>query len=167
LNVFSKSASVLLVLCEKLIFVRSESFVTRFLELCVRVVAGVSVLMLVGCNDTPEPDRLNLEGKWRFKTTGDYEGYVNGSLTIKPPGEAGPICKLTVYQSEFGSAVEACGVSFEDGKVIIEIQEVLTSSVPNWRQERFVLDPGSDEMSGVVRLVVDFPVTFIRQPSRM
>lgn len=142
-----------------------------FPQNCVRVIAGLATFLLLGCGEAPQEESPNLEGKWRFKTTGEYEGYVNGSLLIKPQGETEPLCKLTVYQSEFGSAVEACRVTFEDGKVIIEIEEILTSSVPNWRQERFVLDPGLDEMtlnemSGVVRIVVDFPVTFKRKPPK-
>lgn len=108
-------------------------------------------------------DTRELDGKWRFITTGDYEGYVNGNLKVGRDAAGAQTCKLIVYQSEFGSAVERCEIIRTNDKITITAVEVVTSSVPKWRKEVFELSPGQDEMVGVVKIVVDFPVRFTRK----
>lgn len=104
-----------------------------------------------------------LVGKWRFVTTGDYEGYVNGNLKVDITEAGETTCKLVVYQSEFGSAVESCRIEVSGDEVLIEVEEVVTSSVPNWRKESFRLSRAGNEMTGQVKIVVDFPVRFTRK----
>lgn len=124
------------------------------------------LMSLVACSDVvtdPEPDLSGLVGNWRFITTGDYEGYVNGSLKVAILEDGQTTCKLTVYQSEFGSAVERCHITMSGEEVLIDVEEIVSSSVPNWRKEAFRLSLGEDEMIGQVRIVVDFPVRFTRK----
>lgn len=112
-----------------------------------------------------------LDGQWRFITTGDYEGYVNGTLKVGRDAAGGQTCKLIVYQSEFGSAVERCSIARtgEGGETLVIIaEEVISSSVPSWRREVFRLSVGEgeiprEEISGVVLIVVDFSVRFTRK----
>lgn len=104
-----------------------------------------------------------LVGKWRFITAGDYEGYVNGNMRVGLDASGALTCKLVVYQSEFGSAVERCVISQSADEIVITAVEVVTSSVPKWRREVFHLSPGEDEMTGTVKIVVDFPVRFTRK----
>ena len=134
--------------------------VLLFLLLALFVGAG---LVGAGEQDAGEPDPGDLDGKWRFITTGDYEGYVNGSLKIGRDAAGAQTCKLVVYQSEFGSAVERCVITKSKDKITITAEDVVSSSVPSWRREVFELSPGQDEMIGVVRIVVDFPVRFTRK----
>jgi hypothetical protein len=129
----------------------------------VSVFLFAGALGLAGCSEAAllQPDEL--AGKWRFKTTGDYEGYVNGSLVIEATKGAVTLCKLTVYQSEFGSAVETCRVEIEGEAITITVEDIVTSSVPNWRKEVFVLALEEDAMTGMVLIVVEFPVIFTRK----
>lgn len=115
--------------------------------------------------DSEEID--DLDGKWRFVTTGDYEGYVNGNLKVGRDASGNQTCKLVVYQSEFGSAVERCVITRGIDEIVIVAEEVVSSSVPSWRKEVFRLSPGdgdmNTEMIGTVKIVVDFPVRFTRK----
>lgn len=126
---------------------------------------GVFFQMLVAaCSDGAVGlDPGDLVGTWRFVTTGDYEGYVNGSLKVAVDEDGQIACKLTVYQSEFGSAVERCRITTNGEEFVIDIEEVVSSSIPNWREEVFRLSRTGDEMVGQVRIVVDFPVRFTRK----
>ena len=128
------------------------------------IAASLFLMFASACSDAvPEAKVDDLVGTWRFVTTGDYEGYVNGSLKVAA-GEDGQIsCKLTVYQSEFGSAIERCGLTVSGEEILIDIEEIVSSSVPNWRKEAFKLSRSGDEMTGQVRIVVDFPVRFTRK----
>lgn len=113
-------------------------------------------------------DVASLDGQWRFITTGDYEGYVNGTLKVGRDAADEQTCKLIVYQSEFGSAVERCTIARTGETLVIVAEEVITSSVPSWRREVFRLSVGDaeipqKEMFGVVKIVVDFPVRFTRK----
>lgn len=123
----------------------------------------MSLFIAAGPAGAGGPDAGELDGTWRFITTGDYEGYVNGSLKIGRDTAGAQTCKLVVYQSEFGSAVERCVIARSKDKITITAEEVVSSSVPSWRREVFELSPGQDEMIGVVRIVVDFPVRFTRK----
>jgi hypothetical protein len=109
-----------------------------------------------------------LDGQWRFITTGDYEGYVNGTLKVGRDAAGVQTCKLTVYQSEFGSAVERCTLARTGKTLVIVAEEVISSSVASWRREVFRLSVGEGdipqkEITGVVKIVVDFPVRFTRK----
>lgn len=104
-----------------------------------------------------------LVGKWRFITTGDYEGYVNGNMKVGIDASGALTCKLVVYQSEFGSAVERCVITQSADEIVVTAEDVLLSSVPSWRKEVFRLIPGANEMTGTVKIVVDFPVRFTRK----
>ncbi len=149
------------------------------------IMGSLFLMFASACSDAaPQAKAEDLVGKWRFVTTGDYEGYINGSLKVAA-GEDGQIsCKLTVYQSEFGSAVERCRITMSGEEILIDIEEIVSSSVPNWRKEAFRLSrsgdemartgdemarngdemtPSGDEMTGQVRIVVDFPVRFTRK----
>lgn len=127
------------------------------------------LVLILGLFAAPLPAKAGgeegagLVGKWRFITTGDYEGYVNGNMKVGLDASGALTCKLVVYQSEFGSAVERCVISQSADEIVITAVEVVTSSVPRWRREVFHLSPGEDEMTGTVKIVVDFPVRFTRK----
>lgn len=108
-------------------------------------------------------DASDLVGTWRFLTTGDNEGYVSGNLKVEITEAGDTSCKLTVYQNEFGSAVEICSISVDGTDVVIVSETVVSSSVPGWRKEVFHLVLGDGEMTGSVKIVVDFPVRFTRR----
>lgn len=128
------------------------------------IMASLFLMLASACSDaSKDADAGDLVGKWRFVTTGDYEGYVNGSLKVAVADDGLVTCKLTVYQSEFGSAVEKCRIAVAGDEVVIDIEEIVSSSVPNWRKEVFRLSRSGDEMTGQVRIVVDFPVRFTRK----
>lgn len=130
------------------------------------VLTALFMVLAAACSEMETEagqDVSDLVGTWRFVTTGDYEGYVNGSLKITASADGQTTCKLTVYQSEFGSAVEKCRITASGEEILIDIEEVVSSSVPNWRKEAFRLFRTEDEMIGQVRIVVDFPVQFTRK----
>ena len=128
------------------------------------IVASLFLMFASACSEASKGvDAGDLVGKWRFMTTGDYEGYVNGSLKVAVADDGQVACKLTVYQSEFGSAVEKCRIAVTGDEIVIDVEEIVSSSVPNWRKEVFRLSLAGDEMTGQVRIVVDFPVRFTRK----
>lgn len=141
---------------------------SRFLSVAFlrSVLAALLLTLVAACSEVatdPEPEMNALVGKWRFLTTGDYEGYVNGFLKVALLDDGQVSCKLTVYQSEFGSAVERCRITVSGEEVLIDIEEIVSSSVPNWRKEAFRLSRSGDEMTGQVKIVVDFSVRFTRK----
>lgn len=130
------------------------------------VLTALFVVLAAACSERKteaDQDISDLVGTWRFVTTGDYEGYVNGSLKVTASEDGQTTCKLTVYQSEFGSAVEKCRITASGEEILIDIEEVVSSSVPKWRKEAFRLSWAEEEMIGQVRIVVDFPVRFTRK----
>jgi hypothetical protein len=122
---------------------------------------AIILIALFGCEaETPPPD---LVGRWKFQTTGDYDGYIRGSMKIgeSPSGETS--CEMTVFQSEFGSAREACVLTWQGTQLHISVS-ILSSSVPNWRTESYDVTLEGEALVGTVTKVASYPVVFTKRP---
>jgi hypothetical protein len=122
---------------------------------------GIILLALLGCEaETPRPD---LSGRWKFQTTGDYDGYIRGSMKIGESASGDIFCEMTVFQSEFGSALESCALRWQGPQLHISVS-VLSSSVSNWRIESYDLSWMEGTLVGTVTKVASYPVVFTKRP---
>lgn len=117
-------------------------------------------LLLAACgSETPPPD---LSGKWKFRTTGDYDGYLVGTMKVGVDESGAPTCSMTAFQSEFGSASEACFLSWEGDELRISVK-IISNTRGNWRPESYVLHLEDGKLVGTVKKLKTYSVVFTRK----
>lgn len=125
------------------------------------VFAGLAFI-LTACGDVP-PREIDLAGKWKFRTVGEQDGYIQGSMKVGIDDTGAQTCKITVYMSEFGSAVESCHISQHEGRIGITT-EIISNSAGTWRPEVFDLTLVDDKLVGTLTKVTSYSVEFTKRP---
>lgn len=117
--------------------------------------------LLSACGEAPAPEH-DLSGKWKFRTLGEQDGYIQGSMKVGVDDAGAQTCKITVYMSEFGSAVESCNISQSDGRIKITT-EIISNSAGTWRPEVFDLLLEEGKLVGTLTKVTSYPVEFTKR----
>ncbi len=119
-------------------------------------------LLLAACSDAPAPE-LDLTGKWKFRTLDAHDGYIQGSMKVGVDDAGAQTCKIIVYMSEFGSAVESCNISQSEGRIGITT-EIISNSAGTWRPEVFDLKLEDGKLVGTLTKVTSYSVAFTKRP---
>jgi hypothetical protein len=119
------------------------------------------MFIVPGCGDASGP-AVDLTGNWKFRTLGDQDGYIQGSMKVGRDDSGLTTCKITVYMSEFGSAVEACRIDATEDRIVITT-EVISNSAGTWRPETFELVQEEDKLIGTLTKIATYPVEFTKR----